>query len=73
MIKIRYALSRTSDDHFPIHFDLETETTISNWLVNSEELIKTIERLDHEGYDLFNSLEEIQRAIQKRRMSDVLI
>ncbi len=54
MVKLRYAVSRTTDDRWPIVFREDCERT----LIGDEGLLDLIERLGVEGYDIVDALPE---------------
>lgn len=60
-IKVRYAVSRTSDDVWPIYFRPDCERTFCDGYGDSEGLLEIIENLDKAGYDLLNELPERYR------------
>lgn len=68
MITVRYALSRTSDDRFPIEFREDCERTCCDRFGNSEGLLELMEKLDRAGYDLINSRDKLIEILEKRGM-----
>lgn len=64
---LRYALSKTSNDRFPIEFRLDCERTYFDRNTGKDEtLIEVIERLDKAGYLLLNSREELIKQLEAR-------
>ena len=62
----RYALSRTSNDRYPIHFRPDCERTFTNRYGVDETLLEIMVRLDLSGYDLIHSREELIRKLEAR-------
>jgi hypothetical protein len=66
-MKLRYALSRTTNDRWPIEFQDTCERTACDKHGNSEGLITLFIRLDRAGYDLVNSFEKLEEILKKRK------
>lgn len=62
----RYALSRTTNDRYPIEFRPDCERTFSNGYGVDETLVEVRVRLDLNGYDLIDSGEELIRKLEAR-------
>lgn len=68
MIMIRYALSKTSEDSFPILFRPDCERTFFDPRTGLDRsLLEVKENLNKNGYDLFESLEEFLLEKAKRK------
>lgn len=66
---IRYALSRKSNDRWPIHFKPDCERTLSNPLTGQDEsLFDLIQRLDKAGYDLVHTRKELIKKLKERKV-----
>jgi hypothetical protein len=65
----RYALSRTTNDRWPIEFRPDRERTYFNPSTGKDEsLLEVMKRLDKSGYDLLHSREDLVKELEKRNV-----
>ncbi len=62
---VKYAISRTSNDRWPITFRPDCERTPCDWKGESEGLLEVIQRLNRCGYDLVDRT-ELLRILEAR-------
>ena len=62
----RYALSRTTNDRYPIHFRNDCERTYFDGQGKDIGLFDLIIQLDKAGYDIIHSREELVKILESR-------
>lgn len=70
-MRVRYAVSRTSSDRFPVTFRPDCERTPCDWRGDSETYMEVKERLNIGGYDLVDELPDWAKNYPHKRSRDI--